>query len=95
MLKAYRADTVLLIGGLTDVCIHYTAVDAHQHDYRVRVITDAVGGSTQEAHDASLRAIAYLQRDALVTTAEVREWLTTAEPNPEVLRAAGTTAQAV
>jgi biuret amidohydrolase len=95
VLKAYRADTVLLIGGLTDVCIHYTAVDAHQHDYRVRVITDAVGGSTQEAHDASLRAIEYLQRDALVTTAEVQEWLATAEPNPEVLRAAATTAQAV
>lgn len=91
VLKAYQADTVLLIGGLTDVCIHYTAVDAHQHDYRVRVITDAVGGSTQEAHDASLRAIEYLQRDALVTAAEVQEWLATAEPNPEVLRAALTT----
>jgi nicotinamidase-related amidase len=91
VLKAYRAETVLLIGGLTDVCIHYTAVDAHQHDYRVRVITDAVGGSTQEAHDASLRAIEYLQRDALVTTAQVQEWLATAEPNPEVLRAALTT----
>ncbi len=87
VLKAYQADTVILIGGLTDVCIHYTAVDAHQHDYRVRVVTDAVGGSSQEAHDAALRAIHYLQTDALVTADQVQGWLSTAPENPEVARA--------
>jgi biuret amidohydrolase len=87
VLKAYKAETVILIGGLTDVCVHYTAVDAHQHDYRVRVVTDCVGGSTQEAHDAALRAIRYLQRDALVEHAEVLGWLATATANPEVARA--------
>lgn len=75
VLKAYKAETLILVGGLTDVCIHYTAVDAHQHDYHVRVVTDAVGGSSQRAHDAALEAIAYLQRDALVTAAEVDEAL--------------------
>ncbi|MBS1678505.1 MAG: cysteine hydrolase [Actinobacteria bacterium] len=71
VLKAYGAGTVILFGGLTDVCVHYTAVDAHQHDYRVRVATDAVGGSTQRAHDAALEAIEYLQSDALATTDEL------------------------
>ena len=71
VLKAYKADTVVLVGGLTDVCIHYTAVDAHQHDYRVRVVTDCVAGSTQRAHDNALEAVQYLQRDALVTAADV------------------------
>jgi biuret amidohydrolase len=71
VLKAYKASTLFLVGGLTDVCIHYTAVDAHQHDYRVRVITDCVGGSSLPAHDAALAAIQYLQRDALVTSEEV------------------------
>jgi len=71
VLKAYKADTVILFGGLTDVCVHYTAVDAHQHDYRVRVATDAVGGSSQRAHDAALEAIEYLQGDALATTDEL------------------------
>lgn len=75
VLKAYKADTVLLVGGLTDVCIHYTAVDAHQHDYHVKVLTDCVGGSSPSAHEASLTAIQYLQRDALVTAAEVQEYL--------------------
>jgi len=77
VLKAHRADTLLLVGGLTDVCIHYTAVDAHQHDYHVRVLTDCVGGSSPEAHDAALRAVAYMQRDALVTADEVLEYLAT------------------
>jgi nicotinamidase-related amidase len=75
VLKAYRADTVLLVGGLTDVCIHYTAVDAHQHDYRVRIITDCIAGSTQRAHDSALAAIQYLQRDALVTADEVHGYI--------------------
>ncbi|WP_214105911.1 cysteine hydrolase family protein [Acrocarpospora catenulata] len=80
VLKAYRAETVLLIGGLTDVCIHYTAVDAHQHDYHVKVLTDCVGGSSQRAHDAALEAVQYLQRDALVTSEEVTAWLDAREP---------------
>jgi len=75
VLKAHKADTLFLVGGLTDVCIHYTAVDAHQHDYHVRVLSDCVGGSSPEAHDAALRAIAYMQRDALVTAHEVLEYL--------------------
>lgn len=77
VLRAYGAKAVLLVGGLTDVCVHYTAVDAHQRDYRVRVITDCVGGSSAEAHEGALRAIAYLQRDALVESAAVLERLAT------------------
>ena len=72
-LNAYGAETLILFGGLTDVCVHYTAVDAHQHDYHVRVAVDAVGGSSQAAHDAALEAIRYLQRDALAETEELLE----------------------
>ena len=75
VLKEYRAQTLLLVGGLTDVCVHYTAADAHQHDYRIRVLTDCVGGSSLRAHEASLEAMRYLQRDALVTSEEVHSWL--------------------
>lgn len=73
LLKGLHVDTLYLVGGLTDVCIHYTAVDAHQHDYRIRVVTDAVAGSGEDAHRYALRAIRYLQRDALVTTEDVEE----------------------
>src|SRR6185503_10621008 len=82
VLRSYGTRTVLLVGGLTDVCIHYTAVDAHQHDYHVRVAVDAVGGSSQRAHDAALEAIAYLQRDALVTADEMAGAMTAAAGAP-------------
>lgn len=75
LLKGLHVDTLYLIGGLTDVCIHYTAVDAHQHDYHIRVVTDAVAGSSEEAHNYALKAIKYLQRDALITVSDVESAL--------------------
>lgn len=74
-MKGLHVDTLYLIGGLTDVCIHYTAVDAHQHDYHSKIVTDAVAGSSEEAHIYALKAIKYLQREALITTAEIEEAL--------------------
>jgi nicotinamidase-related amidase len=79
VLRSYGTKTVVLIGGLTDVCIHYTAVDAHQHDYHVRVVADAVGGSSQRAHTAALEAIEYLQRDALISAEQALFALTGAQ----------------
>ena len=71
LLRALRAETLILIGCLTDVCVHYTAADAHQRDYVIRVIPDCVLGSSEPAHQASLNAIEYLQRDALVPSADM------------------------
>ncbi len=56
--------TLVLTGGLTDVCVHYTFADAHQHDYYARVVEDAVLGSSEERHHASLDAMEYLQAGA-------------------------------
>ncbi len=75
VLKSYGAQTLILLGALTDVCVHYTFADAHQHDYHCRVVTDCVGGSSLPAHEASLKAMQYLQRDALVSSGEVLETL--------------------
>lgn len=71
LLRGLKADTLLLTGELTDVCVHYTFVDGHQHDYRVRVLADCVGGSSEVRHAASLDAMQYLQRDALCTSDQV------------------------
>ena len=67
LLKGLRAETLILCGGLTDVCVHYTFVDAHQHDYHVRVVEDCCGGSTRARHDAALDAMEYLQTGARCT----------------------------
>jgi nicotinamidase-related amidase len=71
LLRGLDVQTVILIGGLTDVCVHYTFVDAHQYGYYARVVEDAVGGSSQSAHDASLCAMEYLQGGARRRAAEV------------------------
>jgi nicotinamidase-related amidase len=71
VLRGLRASTLILIGGLTDVCVHYTFADAHQRDYYVRVVTDCVGGSSQYLHDAALAAMEYLQTGAMRNTEEI------------------------
>lgn len=71
ILKGLNIQTLLMVGGLTDVCVHYTFVDGHQHDYFCRVVEDCVAGSSLEAHEASLRAMEYLQTGARRSRAEV------------------------
>ena len=71
LLRGLKAETLILVGGLTDVCVHYTFVDAHQSDYFCRVIEDCVAGSSIEAHEASLRAMEYLQTGARRSLDEV------------------------
>lgn len=71
LLKGLRAETLVLCGGLTNVCVQYTYIDAHQHNYRVRVAQDAVIGSNPEAHRAALAAMAFFQLGALRSTDEL------------------------
>jgi nicotinamidase-related amidase len=71
VLRGLGASTLILIGGLTDVCVHYTFADAHQRDFYVRVVSDCVGGSSQYRHDAALDAMEYLQTGAVRTTDEM------------------------
>lgn len=70
LLKGLKIDTLIMVGGLTDVCVHYTFVDGHQSDYFCRVIEDCVAGSSLEAHEASLRAMEYLQTGACRSLSE-------------------------
>lgn len=71
LLRGLKVDTLLLCGGLTDVCVHYTFVDGHQSDYYCRVIEDCVAGSSEAAHEAALRAMTYLQSGARRSLSEV------------------------
>ncbi len=73
LLKGLKANTLILTGGLTDVCVHYTFVDAHQHDYFCRVVEDCVAGSSQRAHDGALEAMEYLQTGARRTLDEMKD----------------------
>jgi nicotinamidase-related amidase len=73
LLRGLGIDTLLLCGGLTDVCVHYSFVDGHQSDYFCRVIEDCVAGSSEQAHEYALRAMEYLQSGARRSLSEVLE----------------------
>lgn len=67
LLKGLKIEKLYLIGLLTDVCVHYTAADAHQNDYFVKVVKEACGGSSKKAHKAALEAIEYLQHGSVIS----------------------------
>lgn len=71
LLRGLKAETLILVGGLTNVCVHYTFADAHQKDFHVRVVEDCVGGSDLAAHDAALTAMEYLQHGARRSSNEI------------------------
>lgn len=82
LLKGVKAETLILIGGLTDVCVHYTFADAHQSDFYTRVVEDCVIGSSLPAHHASLAAMEYLQAGARRSTSEVLAGFEALKPEP-------------
>jgi nicotinamidase-related amidase len=61
LLRGLKSRTLLMVGGFTDVCVHYAFADAHQRDYVCRVVEDCVAGSSYEAHEAALAAMDHLQ----------------------------------
>ncbi|MDP3446019.1 MAG: isochorismatase family cysteine hydrolase [Ignavibacteria bacterium] len=71
LLKGLNVKTIYIVGFITDVCVHYSAVDAHQYDYHVKIFKDAVAGSSLAAHDASLNAIGYLQVGSVIEVADL------------------------
>lgn len=76
LLRGLKVDTLVLMGSMTNVCVHYTAVDAHQRDYYFHVIEDCCIGSDWEAHWAALNAMTYLQKQARIQHQEFVEAVT-------------------
>ena len=66
LLRGLKVDRLVLMGGMTNVCVHYTAADAHQRDYHFHVIEDCCVGSDWDAHWAALTAMEYLQTGARI-----------------------------
>lgn len=71
LLRGLNVQTLIMGGYYTDVCVHYTAVDAHQNDYYIRVLHDGCLGSSHAAHQASLNAMTYLQHASKTNSTEM------------------------
>ena len=64
-------DTLIICGDATNVCVHYTSAEAHQRDYRIKVVEDCCAGSSWEEHEAALTQINYLQNGSRVKLEEI------------------------
>ena len=55
--KAGQIDTVIITGTLTEVCCDSTARGAYMRDYKVMFDDDATGGLSEEAEQATFKAM--------------------------------------
>jgi nicotinamidase-related amidase len=79
LLRGLQVDTLVLMGTMTNVCVHYTAADAHQRDYHFHVVEDCCAGSDWAAHWAALTAMEYLQTGARIQHSDFVAAVTLAE----------------
>lgn len=80
LLRGLKVKTLILMGTLTNVCVHYTAVDAHQYDYFFHVIEDCCVGSNWDTHLSALAAMEYLQHRSRITHLDFVSRVTAFEP---------------
>lgn len=64
-------DTLIICGDATNVCVHYTSAEAHQRDYRIKVVEDCCAGSSWEEHEAALIQINYLQNGSRIKLKDI------------------------
>lgn len=81
LLRGLGVETIVACGFLSDVCVQYTCVDAHQLDLRVHVVPEACAGSSAAASLAAFAAVEYLQSGAVLALEDaVSKLATTATP---------------
>jgi nicotinamidase-related amidase len=54
-LRARQADTLIVTGSETDVCVSLTIIGAVDHGFRIILVRDGVCSSSDEGHDALLQ----------------------------------------
>ena len=79
LLRALGAETIVVGGVTTSMCVETTARDLSQRDYAVHVVGDACGDFDAERHRASLAAIAF-GFAPVVDSAEARRVLGATRP---------------
>lgn len=84
ILRTYDIDTVILVGFMTNICVHYTAHGAHEHDYAFRVAEQATAAPTQELHEIGLKCLRYLQPRGVRDLTEITDRLDEYDGNPIV-----------
>ncbi len=71
ILRSHKIDTLIITGVCTNICVHYTFIDAHQADYWVRIPEDCVAAPNVKAHEAAIRQMRYLQAESIQTAESI------------------------
>lgn len=81
-LQTMGAETVIVSGAESDMCVLATALAAIDHGYHVIVATDAVCSSADPGHEAALRLYRdrFSQQMQTMTTEQIREAWKPAQP---------------
>jgi len=73
LLRQFRADTVVLTGQHTNICLRHTTADAFFRGYHVIVPRDAVEAISDEDHESGLRYLETIYKADLPYTKELLE----------------------
>lgn len=77
LLHTLQVETLVLTGMDSDVCVHWTAGEAFQYDYHVRVPEDCVASPRPDGHVASLLLLRQLvSRGQALTSQDILAALT-------------------
>jgi biuret amidohydrolase len=71
LLHNLDVETLFLTGVDSNVCVLCTALEGHQLDYHVRVIEDAVAGTSPEEHEGALLIMRNIISGRRITSEEV------------------------
>ena len=77
LIRSKDADTLIVTGGETDVCVLGTVLGGVDRGYRMIVVTDALCSSSDEAHDSQISVYQgrYGQQvETLSTSSLLQEW---------------------
>jgi nicotinamidase-related amidase len=79
-LRARSADTLIVTGSETDVCVLATVLGAVDYGFRVIIVTDAICSSSDEGHDALLK-VYHRRYGEQIETVEAKTVLSTWSPS--------------
>ena len=74
LLRGKGIEHLFICGGMTDICVHFTAVDAHQRNYHIHVLREACHThSPLEVAEAAFDNMEYFQTGAVISVDDL-EW---------------------
>ena len=80
ILRGLQADTLIVCGVTTEICVESTIRDAYFRDFRILVPEDAVAATDVERHHGTLRTIEYGFGTVTTTDALINALLATTNP---------------